>query len=166
MDEKGITKSGNWREIRRLRAWELKGKGWKQKDIAEALGVSQGAVSQWVSAAEEGGVEALYTRPRKRRDARLTGEQVARLPQLLQRGAEHFGFRGDVWTRKRVGAVIKGEFGVSYTSVHVGRVLKAIGWSNQKPIERASQRDEAAIEQWRADTWPVLQKKPSRKGVP
>ncbi len=166
MGKQGKPKSGDWREKRRLRAWELKSKGWKQQDIAEALGVSQGAVSQWVSLAEVGGVEALYTQPRKKRDARLSAEQMARLPELLERGAEHFGFRGEVWTRKRIGAVIKQEFGVSYTPVHVGRLLKQMRWSSQKPVARASQRNEAAIEQWRVETWPSLQKKPSKKDAP
>jgi hypothetical protein len=30
----------------------------------------------------------------------------------------------------------------------------------QRPIVRASQRDEAAIEEWVVTTWPELQKKP------
>jgi transcriptional regulator with XRE-family HTH domain len=33
--------------------------GWKQKDIAEALGVTKGAVSQWLKRAREGGIDAL-----------------------------------------------------------------------------------------------------------
>jgi len=37
---------GDWKEWRRRRAWELSQQGWSQKDIAEALGVTQGAVSQ------------------------------------------------------------------------------------------------------------------------
>jgi len=45
------SQASNWREGRRLRAFELKEQGWKQKQIAEALGVSEGAVSsggRWV----------------------------------------------------------------------------------------------------------------------
>ncbi len=42
----------NWREGRRMRAWELHEQGWKQKDIAAALGVSEGAVSQWFKKAK------------------------------------------------------------------------------------------------------------------
>lgn len=164
MDKKGKARPGGWREQRRLQAWELKSKGWKQKDIAEALGVSQGAVSRWVSAAEAGGAEALHTRPRKQRAGRLSAEQMARLPELLQRGAEDFGFRGQVWTGKRVAAIIRQEFGVSYTPRHIGRVLKTIRWSSQKPLERASQRKAVAIQQWRDETWPELKKKPSKKG--
>ncbi|HEY1352704.1 MAG TPA: helix-turn-helix domain-containing protein, partial [Ktedonobacteraceae bacterium] len=42
----------NWREGRRMRGWELHEAGWKQKDIAAALGVSEGAVSQWLKKAK------------------------------------------------------------------------------------------------------------------
>jgi predicted transcriptional regulator len=62
MDEKKQKEPKDWREARRLQAWELKQKGWKQKDIAEALGVSKGAVSQWFKKAESEGVEALRKR--------------------------------------------------------------------------------------------------------
>jgi len=44
----GAPKKADWREERRKRAWALKEAGWRQKDIAEALGVSEGAVSQWL----------------------------------------------------------------------------------------------------------------------
>jgi transcriptional regulator len=48
----------NWREGRRLRDLELKERGWKQTQIADALGVSEGAVSQWMKRAREEGEEA------------------------------------------------------------------------------------------------------------
>lgn len=51
------------REARRIRAYELRQAGWKQKDIAVALGVTKGAVSQWMSRARQGGVEALRRHP-------------------------------------------------------------------------------------------------------
>jgi len=166
MSEKTSKSQRNWREMRRLRAWELKRKGWKQKDIAEALGVSEGAVSRWVSSAEQGGEEALYARRGGGPLPRLSQDQLGRLPVLLEQGAEHFGFRGEVWTRARVATLIEREWGVRYSTVHVGRLLKAIRWSSQKPMKRASQRNEAAIEQWRAVRWPELVKKPSRKDEP
>jgi transposase len=46
---------------------------------------------------------------------------------------------------------------------HIGRLLKQIGWTRQKPIARASQRDESAIETWRTDKWLDLEKKPDMK---
>jgi IS30 family transposase len=41
-------KQHDWREERRFRAWSLKQAGWKQKAIAQALGVSEAAVSHWL----------------------------------------------------------------------------------------------------------------------
>lgn len=166
MDEKKQKEPKDWREIRRLRAWELKQKGWKQKDIAEALGVSKGAVSQWFKKADNEGVEGLRKRKGGGPKPRLNAEQLSQLPALLNQGAEHFGFRGDVWTRARVAAVIQQVFGVKYSLAHIGWVLDKIGWSLQKPVKRASQRDEAAIERWRSETWLEVQKKPNRKDVP
>ena len=81
------------------------------------------------------------------------------MPDLLSHGAEVWGFRGELWTCARVAAVIEAEFGVLYSRAHVSRLLKALAWTPQRPIERASQRDEAAIAQWRAVRWPELKKR-------
>jgi transposase len=163
MDNKqGIPKTfSDWREARRFRAWELKQKGWNQTRIAEALGVTPGAVSQWFSAVREGGLAALHSRKGGGPKPRLSKRQLQRLPELLARGPEAYGFRGNVWTRARVRAVIKREFDVTYSIEHVGRLLSKIGWSRQKPVERASQRDEEEIARWHEEAWPELEKKPS-----
>ena len=155
-----------WREERRLRAWALKAKGWSQQKIAEALGVTAGAVSQWMRRGREGGEEALKSRPRPGAEPKLRAEQRAQIPVLLARGAEAFGFRGDVWTAKRVATVIRQEFEVRYHPSHVGKLLRAAGWSVQRPIQRASQRNEAAIEAWRTERWPTLKRGPTRRDGP
>ena len=163
------TKTGqlDWREGRRRRAWELKEAGWKQQDIAAALGVTPGAVSQWLKRArEQGGVEALRRHPAPGRQSRLTAEQLAQLPALLTPGPEAYGFRGQIWTCRRVGEVIRRAFGVAYHPAHVSRLLHALGQSVQRPVERATQRDEAAIRAWWQERWPALKKKPSRKDGP
>ena len=153
----------DWRETRRFQAWQLKQKGWKQVDIAEALGVTPAAVSQWLKRARAGGVSVLRTRSGGGAKPKLTATQLDRLPELLGAGPEAYGFRGEVWTRSRVGAVIKKEYGVSYSDVHVGRLLRRIGWSLQKPMERADQRDDEAVKRWLEETWPELKKKESGK---
>jgi transposase len=155
----------DWREGRRLRAWELHQQGWKQKDIATALGITPGAVSQWMARGRAGGVAALHKRTSPGAPVRLTATQRADLPALLAKGAEAGGFRGDIWTRARVAALIKREFNVTYHPDHVGRLLRAIGWSVQKPIERATQRNEPSIAAWREQQWPAIKKKPSEKGA-
>jgi transposase len=154
------------KEWRRLRAWELHQEGWTGREIATALGVTPGAVSQWLKRGREHGVTALHRRPPPGAIPKLTAEQRAAVPNLLARGAEAFGFVGDVWTTKRVAAVIRRDLGVSYHPAHVSRLLRAIGWSLQRPIRRASQRKDAAIQEWHAERRAALEAKPKRRSAP
>jgi transposase len=156
----------DWKEYRRLRAWDLAQEGWKQCEIARALGVTEGAVSQWLKRGRSEGKEALRRHPAPGPTPRLTAEQRAQLPALLQRGAEAFGFRGDLWTTKRVAVLIARTFGVHYHHAHVSRLLRAIDWTPQQPIERATQRNEEAIQTWYDERWPELKKGPSRTAKP
>jgi transposase len=153
----------HWKEARRLHAWRLKQQGWPQRQMAEALGVSEGAVSRWVTRVREGGPQALGHRPPPGAPPRLAPAQRARLPSLLERGPEAYGFRGPLWTRGRIAAVTQRASGVSDHPRHVGRLCKAIRGSPPKPARRARQRDEAAIAQWHDDTWPALQRGRTRR---
>jgi transposase len=157
----GAPLKADWREERRKRAWVLKQEGWPQKDIAMALGVSAGAVSQWLKRAREhGGVEALTRRPPPGMTPRLSTEQRTQRTLLLARGAAAYGYRGDVWTARRVAQLIADTFGVRYHRDHVSRLLRQLGWSRQHPITRATQRDQAAITHWQEERRPALRKKP------
>jgi transposase len=160
MEKTLSSQATNWREGRRLRALELKERGWKQTQIADALGVTEGAVSQWMKRAREEGVEGLRHKPPPGATPRLSEEARAKLPELLAQGAQAHGFRGEVWTCERVATVIGREFGVSYHPAHVSRLLRALRQSLQKPQRRANQRDEEAIDNWKEKKWPSLKKGP------
>lgn len=149
----------DWKTQRRLQAFNLKRKGWKQKDIATALDVTKGAVSQWLTTAAEKGEVALESRPHSGRPPELVWDEKQLIPEFLSHGAEAYGFRGDVWTCPRVRKVIEWEFGVSYHKSHVARLLKELKWTPQLPVERATQRDEVAIAEWRCDVWKEMKKK-------
>jgi transposase len=166
MSETRITSRQDLREWRRIRAWELHEAGWTGRAIAAALKVSEGAVSGWLKRARTGGVAALRRHPAPGAISRLTAEQRARLPALLAKGAESYGFVGAVWTTKRVAVVINRTFGVRYHPAHVTRLLRREGLSLQKPIRRATQRNEAAIAAWQAERWPALQAKPRPSSAP
>ncbi len=84
----------DWVEGRRLQGWKLLQAGWQQIEVAKAVGVTKGAVSQWVKRVHEGGVDALRRHPAPGAKSKLTTEQLAELPDLLERGAEAYGFRG------------------------------------------------------------------------
>jgi transposase len=166
MEKTVSSEATNRREGRRLRALELKERGWKQTQIADALGVSEGAVSQWMKRAREEGVEALRHKPPPGAPSRLSEDQRAKLPELLAQGAQAHGFKGEVWTCERVAVLIRREFGVSYHPAHVSRVVRALGLSLQKPKRRAEQRNEEAIDNWKQKKWPSLKRGRSRKAGP
>lgn len=123
-------------------------------------------MSHWIKRGREGGEEALKAHPPKGVSPRLTAEQKAQIPALLAKGAEAYGFRGDVWTASRVAEVIKRTFGVRYHRDHVGKLMREAGWSRQKPVERASQRNEEAIKQGSDERWPEIKKKPIKRKRP
>lgn len=135
MTKAHITQTQDWRENRRIHAWELHQMGWSQIRIAEALGVTQGAVSQWFKRFRDGGgIEALRRHSAPGRQPALTEEQFAQIPSLMARGAMAYGFPSNLWTVKRVTAMLKQVFSVSYHPGHVSRLLQkhCPGWHDQQ----------------------------------
>ena len=126
----------DWREQRRLQAWALFQKGWKQSKIAEAFGVTKQAVSVWIKRARSEGEDGLLSHPPPGAKPKLPRKVLQQLPELLLRGTESFGFRGNLWTTKRIAAVIEKTWGVRYHPDHVSRLMKNLGWSPQKPKKK------------------------------
>jgi transposase len=153
----------DWREWRRLRALQLERQGWSQRDIAEALKVSEETVSRWLARAHEGGPEALRAHRAPGPPSRLSPAQFRLIPEFLWHGPEAYGFRGEVWTCARVAKVIEDEFGIAYHKHHIARLLKQLHWTPQVPIRRAVQRDEEAIARWRDEVWPELRDRAQRE---
>lgn len=145
-------------EVLRRRCVELKESGWKQKDIALALGLTEGWVSQTLKKHRELGSDGLLARKPPGSLPKLTAEQHSQLVGELEQGAVSHGFPGHVWTRSRVNDLIGRLFGVSYDPTQVGRILKKLGWSLQKPVKKARQQNKQKVEQWREETVPNIKK--------
>jgi transposase len=105
-----------WRKGQRLRAWELYKQGWPPRTIAQSLGVTEEAISQWITRGQAHGPETLRHQPPPGAPPKRTREQRAARPGLLAQGAEAFGFCGHVWTAARVTVVITRECGVRGSS--------------------------------------------------
>lgn len=113
-------------ELLRLRAWDLHLKNWKQRNIAEALGVQQSTISKWVNRAKTNGIEALKTQKPTGAASKLSKTELANLKKNLMIGASYHGFPDNKWTNKRVQELIKKLFKVNYSQQHVGRILKTL----------------------------------------
>jgi len=147
-------------EMRRRAGVAMLKKGATQTEVAQKLGVSRQAVHEWWLAYEQGGLRALWHRKAPGRPRTLTTEQRKALLKLLRKGALNHGFPTDLWTLKRIAAVIRREFGISFHRSHVQRILVAERWSCQTPKLQARERKERKIREWIRTTWRDAKKKP------
>jgi transposase len=147
-------------ERRRLRALALLEQGLQPVVVAQRLGVARRSVRRWKAAARRGGSQALAARPAPGRPPKLESRQQPRLKKLLLNGAQAAGFANDLWTCPRIARLIEREFGVQYHVDHVGRLLRCLGWTPQRPARCARERDEAQIQRWIKVDWPRIKKKP------
>jgi transposase len=154
-------------EARRLQGARLLKRKVVQAEVAREVGVSRQAVSLWAKQlAEVNGAVGKLKAKALGRPQWLEVEQLDALRSMLLKGALAFGFPTELWTIKRVRALVKREFGVAYSHTGCWRLLRALGFTPQKPERRAIQRDEAAIVQWKRKRWPALKKTPGAKDAP
>jgi transposase len=149
-------------EARRRRAVAMLRAGKGVRETALRVGVHAGSVSRWKAMFDAAGPEGLKAKPPPGRPARLSKKQKRRLAAWLGRGPRAWGYPTDLWTLARVAEVIAKRFAVRYHPSQVWRILRAMGWSCQKPERRARERDEEAIRRWRRVAWPRIKKSPPR----
>jgi transposase len=122
------------------------------------LGVWRRSVRRWNASYRKEGKAGIAAKPAPGRPPKLDAAGRAKLEQLLLKGAQAAGFPTDLWTCPRVARVIRQHFRVRYHVAHVGRVLRSMGWSPQRPARRAIERDEACIQRWVKEDWPQVKK--------
>src|SRR5512144_126257 len=144
-------------ETLRIRAVKQIEAGVHPEEVARAWGMARGTVYGWVAKYRQGGLGALRAKPIPGRPAKLTGQQVRRLYTLVV-GADPRQLQFDfaLWTREMIRELIRREFGVSLSVVSIGRLLKKLGLSAQRPLHRAWQQNPEAVEEFTTRTYPAL----------
>jgi transposase len=146
-------------ERRRHRAIARLAEGQSPVEVARRVGVDRRSVRRWKAAHQHQGPQALQARRASGRPPKLVPRHLQQVERVLLKGASAAGFATDLWTCPRVAQVIARRFGVQYHVDHLSRLLRALGWSPQKPPRHAIERDEQAIRGWSKDTWPRVKKK-------
>lgn len=162
---KGSTRDFSALEQRRMKAARMFSRGKSQAEVARVLGVSRQSASVWYARWQEDGSKGLKAAGRAGRKPRITPEQKARVERQLARGPRAFGYATDLWTLPRIREVIKKVTGVDYHPGHVWKILKSMGWSCQKPVGKAAERDEAQIARWLKEDWPEVKKTPRKRAL-
>jgi transposase len=147
-------------ERRRREAVALLDKGWSPQRVADELRVSRRSIDRWRQAVREGGSEAIASVPHPGRASFLSSRQQDDLVERLIAGAQSQGFDTDLWTCPRVKTLIERKYGVAYHVDHIPRLLRALGFTPQKPQRLALERDEESIEQWVQSDWLRIKKRP------
>jgi transposase len=159
MAKRGLSEASK----KRVKAGRLLLAGKGCAEVVLSVGVARQTVYTWKRLLDEGGIDALRDVPERGRPAQLDAQQLAAVrAALLQSPTEH-GFGTELWTLKRVGALIERLYGVRFGQTNVWRILGSLGFSPQKPEKRAIERNEDAVRSWKRSTWPALKKKPSEK---
>jgi transposase len=153
-------------ETLRLRAVAQVENGAHPEDVAKTLGLHRSTVFGWVAKYREGGKDALRARPVPGRPPRLPGPQLRRLYALIA-GSDprQMQFESALWTREMVREVIRREFGVAVSVVSVGRLLRKLGLSPQRPLHRAYQQDPAAVQRWKDEDYPAIRAEAEAAGA-
>jgi transposase len=134
-------------------------------EVARVLGLSRQAVYAWLCWYEAGGWEALKAKPVPGRPSKLAPGQLRRLYELVA-GSDprQLSFGVALWTRQIVQALIRREFGVELEVSSVGRVLRSLGLSPQRPLARAYEKDPAAVARWKTEVYPAIRAAAKREG--
>lgn len=151
-------------EVRRRRGMRMLARGVAQVEVARVCEVSRQTASSWARLQAED-PQAWRRRPLGRPGAMSAAERT-KLGKMLIAGAVANGFGTELWTLARIAKLIKREFGHTFSTVHVWRVIRELGFSSQRPTGRALQRDEAAILTWKTKRWPALKKTPDSRDEP
>lgn len=136
--------------------------GWRQKDVAAFLGVTERTVSRWMAAYRDRGDDGLATRPHPGPAPRLTPDQEQEVLSWLAHKPSNFGFATDLWTAPRLALLIEQRLGVRYHPRYLNEWLTRRGIRPQKPQRQSKDQDPEEVARWLREDWPRIQKKSSR----
>ena len=139
--------------------------GKKQVAVAKIFGVTRQAVGKWVKAYREEGSQALRAQKRGRpKGGSLLPWQAAQIARtIVDRCPDQLKLPFYLWTREAVAQLIERRFGLRLSPWTVGRYLKRWGFTPQKPVRRAFERDPEAVRCWLEEDYPAIRKQAKRE---
>jgi transposase len=147
------------REKIRIRAVKLVEQGHSPEQVIKALGFHRSCIYEWLAKYREGGTSALETKPLAGRPKKIDGRQMKKIYDIVtMKNPLQLKFELALWTRDMVRDLIRDKFGVRLSLVSVGRMLKKMGLSPQKPLHRAYQQDPELVQQWIENEFPKIKK--------
>ncbi len=136
--------------------------------VIGSYGFCRTTIYKWIRKAKGRGhgLQALRSRKGTGRPRKLTAKQERQVLRWVNgKDPRQYGFDFGLWTRGVVGELITAKYGIELSLASVGHLLARLGLTPQKPLQRAYQRDPAAIEAWKNDVYPRVAARAKRCGA-
>lgn len=133
------------------------------EEVIKIFGLHRSCIYRWLNRYDMGGLPALDSTVAKGPEAKMTEREKQQLARLLLKNPTQLSFEFALWTIAMIVELIKKKFGVSYSVVQVSVILKSIGFSKQRPLQRAYQQDPKQVEQWLRKRYPAIKKEAKRE---
>jgi len=139
--------------------------GKTQVEAAKLFGVTRQAVGKWLKKYRESGMKGLKARPQGRPEGRtLLSRQAAQIVRTItDRCPEQLELPFCLWTREAVARLIEKRFGIHLSVWTVGRYLARWGFTPQKPVRRAFEKNPEEVDRWLKEEYPEIRKQAKRE---
>lgn len=148
----------------RIQAVERVQAGESPEEVIRVLGFGRTVIYDWLAKAREGGTEALRAKAIPGRPPKLNARQLKWIRKTVtSKNPLQCKFEFALWTRAMVRELIRRQYGVHLSDVSVGRLLKRLGLTPQKPLRRAYEQDPQLVRSWLEEEYPKIQALAKRK---
>jgi transposase len=129
-----------------------------QVKVAQVFGVTRQAVGNWIELYATEGRTALKAKRRGRPcGGQLKGWQAAQISRdVSDRCPDQLKLPFYLWTREAVAQQINNRYGIRVSVWTAGRYLARWGFTSQKPVRRAFERDDAQVKKWLEEEYPGI----------
>lgn len=133
------------------------------EDVIKTFGLHRSNIYKWLEKYDANGFGALRSAKSKGPAPKLSLKQKERLANYLLKNPTQLRFEYALWTVPMIVELIAVKFDVLYSGVQVGRLLKKLGFSKQKPLERAYQQDPEKVAEWLKKSYPAIKKEAKKE---
>ena len=125
--------------------------------VAAGLGINRRTIYRWLEAYHYGGMEALAAKPIPGAPPKLDAKQMAWISRTVrEKNPLQRQFDYALWTLAMIRDLIRRRFAVNLSEVSVGRLMRRLGFTPQRPMYRAWQQDAALVERWQTEQYPLI----------
>lgn len=153
-------------EAIRIRAVSAVRSGESPEVVAKTLGINRSTIYDWLAKHRDGGPSALKRRKAPGRTPKLDGKKINWIyTTIASKNPRQLQFEFALWTREMIQQLIWDKFKIKLSLPSIGRLLAQLGFTCQKPLYKAIQKDESLIKEWLKTTFPKIKKRANSEGA-